>query len=339
MDIRSLRYFLAVAEAGNLSRAARDVRISQPAISRQIQRLEQELGRPLFDRRGHGVTLTDAGRRLSEHAQDILRQLQKAAEEVREDSDEPSGTVTLAVPPAAGTFLVPALAEHLKASLPRVTLRVVAGYSSLIHEWLARGLADLACLHDPQPQRGFRITPLLREEVFLVGRPDLLSRSSAPVRIDDVFGMPLVLPSRSNTSRRLLDGWAARRGKTLQPRLEVDDTSIIRSLLRAGAGVSLLSRGSFQAELMYGELVARPLLPKAYWPLALVRPTPGAAPRLRDLVASEVIAVTRRLVSEKGWPGSNAAPGLPKARAADGAPRTGRDTARPRRSPAGAPPR
>ena len=106
MDTRSLRYFQAVAELGNVSRASEYLRISQPALSRHVRRLEAQLGRPLFTRRGHGVALTEAGHRLSQRAQVILRQLQQATAEVQDGREEPSGVLTIAVPPAAGIFLV-----------------------------------------------------------------------------------------------------------------------------------------------------------------------------------------------------------------------------------------
>jgi LysR family transcriptional regulator, nitrogen assimilation regulatory protein len=305
MDVRVLRYFLAVAELGNLSRAARQVRISQPALSRQMQRLEQELGRPLLIRRGHGVTLTDAGHRLSERAQVILRQIQKAVEEVRDGGKEPSGTLTLAVPPAAGTVLVPALARRLSERFPHITLRIAAGYSSYISDWLVRGLVDLACLHDPLPQRSFEIIPLLKEEVFVVGRRELLETFDGPIGAADLVRLPLVLPSRPNASRRLLDGWAALRGLSLDVRLEVDDTSIIRALIKNGAGVSLLSRGSFQSELLHGELLARPLRPRTHWPLALVVPMSEPRSALAELAAGEIRALVQALLASGAWPGGS----------------------------------
>src|SRR5689334_25196858 len=102
MDPRSLRYFQAVAEFGSVSRAAEALRISQPAVSRQVSRLEAELGRSLFVRHGHGVTLTESGRTLLERSQIILRHIEQARSDVRSGNAEMSGIVTIAVPPAAG---------------------------------------------------------------------------------------------------------------------------------------------------------------------------------------------------------------------------------------------
>ena len=155
MDTKALRYFQTVAEFASYSRGAEFLRLSQPALSRQIKRLEDELGTARFIRHGHGVTLTEAGRMLLARSQVILRQIDQARAEIREGGSGLAGTVTLAVPPAAGTYLVPGVAERFAASHPNVFRKVVGGYSGYIHEWLVRGQVDLACVHDPLPQRGF----------------------------------------------------------------------------------------------------------------------------------------------------------------------------------------
>ena len=156
MDARSLRYFQAVVELGSYSKAARFLRISQPAISRQVTSLETELGKTLLVRTGHGATPTDAGTLLFEHSQAILRQLENAASEVRNLNSDPAGSVALAVPPGAGYFLVPRLVKRFASVYPHVVLRITAGFSGFIHEALMRGRVDVACLHGPVLQKGLR---------------------------------------------------------------------------------------------------------------------------------------------------------------------------------------
>jgi len=108
-----------VAEFGSYSRAAEFLRISQPAISRQVRQLEAELGSTVFTRHGHGVTLTDAGRVLLQRSQVFLRQLDQVKAEIRGGNAGPSGMITFAVPPAAGHFLVPALNRAFQCRLPQ----------------------------------------------------------------------------------------------------------------------------------------------------------------------------------------------------------------------------
>ncbi|HLB97483.1 MAG TPA: LysR family transcriptional regulator, partial [Acetobacteraceae bacterium] len=134
METRALRYFQTVAECGSYSRGAELLRISQPAVSRQIGKLEAELGAKLFTRNGHGVSLTGAGQTLLERCQAVLRELEQTKQEIRTGTHGPSGSIALAVPPAAAHFLVPVLVERFGTRYPNVFLKLVGGFSSQIHE-------------------------------------------------------------------------------------------------------------------------------------------------------------------------------------------------------------
>lgn len=303
MDFRALRCFLAVAERGSYTRGAEALRVSQPAVSRQIRKLEHGLGRPLFTRHGHRVALTEAGRRLLERGQELMRGLEAAEAEIRAGEGALAGTVSLALPPAAGQMLLPALLERLARRAPRLSLRLIGGFSGTILEWLLRGQVDLACAHDPLPQRGLRILPLVSEPVYLVGRADRLPFRRDHARTEDLAALPLILPARPNASRRLLDGWTARRRLLPNVRMEVDDHAMIRALLRRGFGFSLLTQGAIAEDVRRGDLVALPIRPRAAWAFSLIVPE-GAA--RRELVAPVVAAITegaRALVESGEWPG------------------------------------
>jgi LysR family nitrogen assimilation transcriptional regulator len=307
LEARALRYFQTVAEFGSYSRAAEFLRISQPAISRQVARLEQELGAALFLRHGHGVSLTGAGQILLERAQVILRQIEQTRAAIREGGG-PAGVVTLAVPPAAGHYLVPALAARLAAALPNVFLKIVSGYSGYIDEWLVRGRVDLACLHDPLPQRGFAVTPLVREEVFLVGQAGRFPFRRDHARIADLARVPLILPGRPNASRRLLDAETGKAGISPAVAMEVDDPTVIRALLKQGAGCSLLTRGSVDADLRLGELQAIAFRPRMYWRLAMVRSAEQEPSAAASALGQMIVTTARELTEAGAWPGLSLLP-------------------------------
>ncbi len=302
METRALRYFQTVAESGSYSRGAELLRISQPAVSRQIGKLEEEIGARLFSRHAHGVNLTDAGQVLLKRCHSVLRELDQARTEIRNGARGPSGSIAFAVPPAAAHFLVPALVQRFNARYPNVFLKLAGGFSGHIHEWLVREQVDIACLHDPLPQKGFEITPLVKEEVFLVGRPDTMPTGRDHVRIADLADVPLLLPSRPNASRRLLDNWVARTGITLDIRAEVDDHLMIRALIRAGIGCSLLTQGAFVGEQTRGEVSALRFHPRAYWPLAIVRTNAPQRPEIFEAFHQSIRGVARELVRSGGWP-------------------------------------
>jgi LysR family transcriptional regulator, nitrogen assimilation regulatory protein len=304
LETRALRYFQTVAEFGSYSRGSEFLRISQPAVSRQIRKLEEELGHALFKRHGHGVSLTDAGRILLERSQVALRQLEQTKAEIRSGSNaSPSGVISFAVPPAAGYFLAPALVARFGVEFPNVFLKIVGGFSGYIHEWLVRGQVDLACAHDPLPQRGFEVIPLIREEVYLVGKAGGAVSKRTAIGIGDLAELPLILPSRPNASRRLLDGWVAQKGISLNIKLEADDHTVIRGLVRQGIGVTLLTQGAFDADLRHGEVEAVPFRPRAYWPLALMAPAQGPRSEVVAGFIRTIQTVTRELVASGAWPG------------------------------------
>ncbi len=303
MDARALRYFQAVAEFGSYSRAAEWLRISQPAVSRQIAKLENELGVALFERRGRGAVPTEAGRILGERARELVRRIEQTRAEVTGARGGPSGTVSLAVPPAAGAVLMPALVARFGAAFPNVFLRVVGGFSGYIHEWLVRGQVDLALVHDPLPQRGFVAEPLVREEVFLVGGPGAALEAGRRIGTVDLASLPLVLPSRSNASRRLLEQWTAGDAAPVDLRIEADDHGVIRGLVRQGLAYSLLPGAAIAEDVAAGRLRAWPLQPAAHWTLTLVRPQRRGAAALADALGDMAAEVARSLLAQGAWPG------------------------------------
>lgn len=300
MDIRALHYFRTVAEFGSYSRGAEFLRISQPAVSRQIRKLEEDLGRPLFRRTGHGVALTEAGEMLQERAQALFRGLEQARAEIRSGRRGLSGTIALAIPSGAGQWLLPPLVARFRALHPEVSLRVFGGFSGTLHEWLVRGRADIACVHDPLPQRGFRILPLAEEEVCLVGRPGSAALRRGHVRPADLARLPLILSSRANASRRLLDAWLEGTAPP-ETRIEVDDHAMLRALLRSGTGFAMLTRGGFAAEAARQELAGVPFRPRVTWTLSLVTAEEPARPDIVEPLIATMRAVTEELAAG-GWP-------------------------------------
>lgn len=303
MDPRALHYFQIVAELGSLSRAAQALRISQPAVSRQLRRLEDSLGQQLFRRNGHGVALTEPGRLLLDHAQIIRRQLDSAKAEIRGFQSEPTGTFTLGVPSGAGRYLLPPLAKRVQKVYPRVFLRIASGYSGLIQEWLVKGRVDAACLHSPIPQRGFEIVPLMEEEAVLVGKPGAFPFKRTFARVGDLGQLPMLLPGRPNGARRLIDELLTVGGTTPNIAMEVNDGLIIRAMLRAGLGFSLMSRGSVQEDVKRGWLETVPLRPRIYWPLALMLPASDGRNTLVQAIAGMIRQIIREQVAAGVWPG------------------------------------
>ena len=169
--------------------------------------------------------------------------------------------------------------------------------------WCAAASTSPACMIRCRSQAS-RIVPLVKEEVFLVGRPAQLPRSARDhVRTQDLAGLPLILPGRPNASRRLLDGWLSRRGIRLNVKLEADDHLVIRALMKEGVGFSLLTQGAFLSDVRFGELRAWPFRPRAYWNLALVVAADERRTDMATALATMVRETVRQQVRGRIWPG------------------------------------
>lgn len=301
MDCRDLRYFRTIAEQGSYSRAAETLRISQPALSRAVQRLERDLDVTLFDRHGHGARLTTSGKALSERAQVLLRQLDQTRAEIQGGVEEHSGVLDFAVPPGAATYLVPPIINALQSSYPNVFLRVHEGFSGQLSDWITRGQVDLACIHAPMPMRGVKATPLVDEEIFLVGRE--LPIRTLTAKIADLAEVPLVLPSPEHSLRRLVDRLVIDRDFSLNLKAEVDGQPIIKLLLREGIGASLLTWGAISEEVGRGELTAVKFEPSLRWPLTLLERNDASVSDPHMTLVDTVRQVARDLTQAGDWPG------------------------------------
>jgi LysR family nitrogen assimilation transcriptional regulator len=263
MDFKEMRYFAHVARAGSFSRAASELRIAQPALSRQIRKLEDRLGVALLVRHGRGVRLTSAGVLLLEGAETLSDQLSRLDERVRSGGDAAVGHVSLGVPPAAGLLVVPPTVERFAAAWPRVTLHVREGISSSLQEWLLDGRIDIAVLHTPPPLQALNIVQVLREQMVLVA-PAADSRGAVhfpgeSVRLRDLTEIPLIMPGLPHSNRRLLDQAAIQHGVRLRIVLEVDSVALTKALVMRGAGHSVLTAAAVHEEVAQGKLRAFPI--------------------------------------------------------------------------------
>jgi LysR family transcriptional regulator, nitrogen assimilation regulatory protein len=288
-----LRYFIQIARAGSFSRAAAELYIAQPALSRQITKLEQELGVDLFVRHGRGVKLTSAGAMLLERAEMITHYVRQTGEQVRAAGDAMTGHITIGMPPAVGMPLLPRVIEAFTARWPRVSIHVREGLSTSLQEWLLDRRVDLAIVYNQPPLDALDIVPMFSEPMVVVSPPG----SDAPTpgalfRIRDLADLPLILPGLPHANRRVVERAAVQHDVHLRVVLEVDSVPLTRALVSYGLGHSLLTYTAVQEDVASGRLRARPIERPA------IRSTVSLA-TLRDRRASPVVDAMFSVVSEK----------------------------------------
>ena len=260
MDIKQLEYFVCVAENGGFSRAALALDVAQSALSRQVRALEVELRETLFIRHGRGVALTEAGSRLHAHAVVVLQQMQAARDEMQAIKGEPVGHIAIGLPPSMVRALTLPLVDRFKRELPQAKLSVVEGFTSHMVEWLLAGRIDLALLYNPDPHPDLQFLPVFSEGLCLIGPPDhpkLAANPGKPLQLDDLTGLPLILPERSQVIRRLLERQAALQGTVLDVAMEVSSIPAIMELVAHGHGFGVVPQSTVRHSAQSGQLAAR----------------------------------------------------------------------------------
>lgn len=304
MDLPQLRTLLAVAELGSLSKAADRLRIAQPALSRQIRLLEEELGSRLFERHGRGMVITDTGRQIVGRASRIMSEVNGIFGDIADLSESLTGHVVIGMPPTVAEIVTVPLVAAFRKSHPNMELRVVSAFTGYLLDWLQRGEIDIAVLYDPRPTRSLRSTPLLQESLFLIGpagHPFSLYRA-VPFR--QLGEETLFLPSRQHGLRSILERYAADAGITLKVGVEADSLSILKDLVKNGLGTTILPLPSIHEDVASGRLTAAPLIdPAPTRRLVLSFPNDRPVSRAARFAADSIIAIAADLVTRGVWSG------------------------------------
>jgi LysR family nitrogen assimilation transcriptional regulator len=260
MDLRLLKAFTAVAGYGSISRAALQLRIAQPALTRQVRKLEEELGVRLLIRHRRGVELTEAGAFLREEAAALLRRHEELRELVSSTAGMATGSLVIGMPAALGTRLLPGALARFMALCPRVRVQVVEGLSGQLTDMMLAGRLDIAVMNNAVAVSPMQVLPFLVSSMCLVraARPGDPT-GTAVISMAEVARESLILASPSHTLRQTIDAAFAVRRLRLVPRLEVDSLTLLKALVRAGLGATLLNPYAVAEEVEAGLLSVTPL--------------------------------------------------------------------------------
>lgn len=291
MNLTQLETFVHVAEHGSFSKAAMVLGVAQPALSRQVRALETELHETLLLRNGRGVALTEAGRRLLQHGQDILNLVSHAKDDLRSRRSEPVGQITIAMPPTLARLHTLALIRAFQAEMPQARLTIMEGFSVHLTEWLLTGRTDLALVYNPEPLPALEILPLRRERLCLVSPKD--QAPARPPTLSQLSRYPLVMPQRGHIFRSLMEQAAAMAGVQLDVRWEVASVPAILDCVAANIGHAALGEDALQIYERPERLVTTPFArADIQSTLCLVTPTSKRATPLMQRTA----AVLMRMV-------------------------------------------
>ncbi|HUJ26019.1 MAG TPA: LysR family transcriptional regulator [Myxococcales bacterium] len=240
LTVAEIEAFLAVAERGSVTEAARQLGLNQPTLTRQLQKLEGEVGMQLVTRTPRGAKLTDAGKRFVRRAREALDALRQGVAELHELAQTPRGPVAVGSLPTVGAYVLPALIESFLVRYPDVQLRVAEGLAGELEEHVAAGLIDLAVTTLPL-QRVDLVAQKLWTEPFMLAAPvgHRLTRARRAVSMSALAAEPLVIVGGSSANAAIRAACEAT-GREPRIAIEVDHPQSQRRMVERGVGVALM---------------------------------------------------------------------------------------------------
>jgi len=295
MDSRQLRYFIAVYEQRNLSRAADQANVAQSALSHHIANLESEFATPLFERKPRGMEPTAAGERLYEHARIILRAMAAAEREIKEGGSEIAGDISIGMANSGMKAIGVPLMRTVLTKYPNLKLSLTESLSGATLLHLMSSEVDLALVYNPPSDKDLIAEPVLEEQMFCVGTEKLVGKK-APITFEAVAQLPLILLRHGLSARALLDDPVPLKRLEAGAILHLTSTSGMIGALTAGLGCTIATTHFVSEPLKAKALIAREVIePKLTRTLYLCR----LRNRPMTYVMEEMCRLIRSLVAEQ----------------------------------------
>jgi len=242
MDVRALRYSLAIARFGSFTRAAESLHVAQPALSVAIKKLEAELGVTLFLRKAHRVEPTVEGRILLARAERIFNEMDAAIHEIADAIELRTGVIRLGMPPMFGLEYFPNVIAQFHAAYPNISITVVEGSADEVGGLLDAGGIDIAMIESRRVRPQWKQVQVGREEMVLCvapGHPLARRKSIAGSELD---GLPMALFNGTFIQREILDKLCKRGGAKPRVVLQSNSVALIRRAVADGLGAATLLR-------------------------------------------------------------------------------------------------
>lgn len=279
MTPKLLKSFLKLAEMGNLSRSAAQLHMTQPALSRQIQLLEAEVGVRLFERHGRGVALTEPGQTLKARAEKLLREIDEIRREISASASEPEGEIAVGLPTPLKAMVAAALVDRLWTTAPRLRLRIFEGTPVQIRDQLNQGTLDVGVLSADEHGTGLLRLPFVTEKLFIAGAPSAGLDIARPFPTERLPSLPLVQASPQNGVTMILTRHFSKSQRALDLRIEASSTHLMIAIAATGRCFTVLPYSALAEDIVQKRISASPLSRLSmHWAMARRsdhRSTPG----------------------------------------------------------------
>jgi DNA-binding transcriptional LysR family regulator len=270
LNLDQLRTLATVAKLGSFSAAARELSLTQPAVSLQIRDLEQRVGLRLIDRDGKNARPTAAGQDLIAHAERMMAEADRALAAMRGHKEGQAGRVRLGTGPTALAYILPPVLQRLRADHPDVELVLTTGTTQEITARLLENVLDLGLTALPVDQEQFDVITIREDEMVAIfsttdcAIPDKVTPA-------DLAGRPLILEYYRVNQNRLARGWLSAAGVEAKPALQFDGIEAMKDAVAAGLGVAIVPRPALSGGRAIEQITARPLDPPLVRTLGLIQ--------------------------------------------------------------------
>ena len=271
LNLDQLRAFVEVVERGSFTAAAKELNLTQPAITHQVHELERRFKVPLVDRLGKRASATHAGEKLIEHARQLLDEDVRAHASMRRFADGSLGRVRIGTSMTVLIYLLPSILSRLKADHPQLEMNLKAGLTSTTLSMLRTNALDLGLCALPVDDPAFEVVPLFDDELVAILPATL---TDVPKRVTPVFlsRCPLVLGNEDSALRRTIIAWLSAAGSMPKPVMEFDNVEAIKSVVAVGLGASIVPSLCLGAgHVPTANMLVVPLRPRKIRSIGLVR--------------------------------------------------------------------
>jgi DNA-binding transcriptional LysR family regulator len=259
LNLQALRVFAAVVDHAGFSRAAAALHLSQPAVSKAVSGLERDVGMPLLERGmrgGRGVSLTEAGALLHERARELFAVERGAEEELRALRGLDAGALRIGASTTVANYLLPPLLGAFHDRFPGVALRVTSANTRAIARLLLVRRLDVALVEGPVSHARIEVVPWREDALVVIAPPEHPLAARRSVAPDALAAAPFILRERGSGTRTVAEAALRARGLAPPVALTLGSTEAIKQAVRAGLGLSVLSRAAVEDQLAAGTLVA-----------------------------------------------------------------------------------
>jgi LysR family transcriptional regulator, nitrogen assimilation regulatory protein len=301
MEIKQLRAVLAIADTGTVTGAAELLHTVQPAISRKIKLLEEELGTTLFNREPSGMVLTEAGRILVVHARKVIKEVEQARQAIQARHDDVEGVVTIGLMRSIYDRYSGILLGAVKERYRRIKLRIVVGYSTDVETWLRSGEVNVALLHLKSTTSALNASPVVTERLCIVGLPQCAFSMANPVPFSHLDNADVFIPGHADELRDAIEAASTQTGAYPRLRIETTGISFRDNLIKSG-GFAILPASSVLHDIEQERLCAAPICePDLSRTLYIAFPSVGSPEAATHSVAKLLLEIIQQSLTSGSW--------------------------------------